>query len=63
MINQLFIKLIIIVIIVSFTIPAVLIIYGNFQTMAEEEFDLSQFSGLFTFQIEDCRLALIRAFY
>ena len=58
MINQLFVKLIIIVVIVSFIIPAVFIIYGNYQTMAEEEFDLSRFSALFTFQINDCRLGI-----
>ena len=62
MINQLLIKLIIIVVIISFIILQS-IIYGNFRTMAEEEFDLSQFSALFTFQIKDYRLALIRAFY
>lgn len=48
MINRLFIKVIIILIIVAFSIPTLLMIYGDFKTMPEPEFDESNFSALVT---------------
>ena len=48
--HRLFVKLIIVVVILVFSIPTLLMIYGDFQTLAESksEFDLSQFSALIT---------------
>ena len=49
MINRLFIKAIFIIIIVAFSIPAMLMIYHDFQITTEPEFDINHFSALFLF--------------
>ena len=49
--NRLFIKAIIIIIIVTFSIPAILIIYHDFQITAEPEFEINHFSALVTLHV------------
>ena len=51
MINLQLIKVIIILVIVAFSIPTLLMIYGDFKTMAEPEFDESHFSALATLNV------------
>lgn len=51
MLNRLFIKVIIISVIVAFSIPTLLMIYGDFKTMAEPELDESHFSALVTLHV------------
>jgi hypothetical protein len=46
MVNRVIIKLIIIAIIVAYSISAVLIIYGDIETVAASDFDESHFSAL-----------------
>ena len=51
MINLQLIKVIIILAIVAFSIPTFLMIYGDFKTMAEPEFDENHFSALVTLHV------------
>ena len=51
--HRLFIKLTIVVVMLIFSIPTLLMIYGDIQPMAssKSEFDLSQFSALITLHV------------
>ena len=51
MINLQLIKVIILLAIAAFSIPACFMIYGDFKTMAEPEFDESHFSALATLDV------------